>query len=179
MDGMEQEHNRTPTMPPSEPDHPDLSHRARTHLQHTAARSTRQRRPSSLPQPTPAALSPQIHSPRAPSPAYIKPPFFPEKIPTIPSYLLDIISSLVGRRFELAGVGRAPERAAVPGVPAAPSSFRLDKVEEEELLRRTAARRRLPSLPRRAPAPPSSQQPPVSIDPVEHEEDDPVPIRFT
>jgi hypothetical protein len=47
-----EEKRRTPqptSLSPSEPDHPDLSHRARTHLQHTAARSTRQRRPSSLP----------------------------------------------------------------------------------------------------------------------------------
>jgi hypothetical protein len=50
-------------------------------------------------------------------------------------YLLDIISSLVARWFELDGVDQAPERPAVPGVPKPPSSRCLDKVEEKELLR--------------------------------------------
>jgi hypothetical protein len=54
-------------------------------------------------------------------------------------YLLDIISSLVARRFELAGVDRAPERPAVPGVPEPPASCSQDEVDEETLLRRTAA----------------------------------------
>jgi hypothetical protein len=65
-------------------------------------------------------------------------------------YLLDIISSLVARRFELAGVDRAPERPAVPGVPEPPASCSQDEVDEETLLRRTAASPPL-SIPLRRP----------------------------
>jgi hypothetical protein len=70
--------------------------------------------------------------------AYKRPPFLAEKTHTIPSYLPDILLSLLALSFELAGVDRAPRRPDVPGVLAPPSSRRLDEVEEEELLRRTA-----------------------------------------
>jgi hypothetical protein len=160
MEGMEEEH---PGPLPCPPLNQTIS---ASPIAPAARHSTPQ--PAAPANAAPSSL-PCRHRPRSlprsprlvlPLPTIKGPPFFPEKNPAITRNLLDIISSLVARRFELAGVGRAPERAAVPGVPASPSSRRLDVVEEEELLRRTAARRRLPSLPRRAPPPCRSQPPP-------------------
>jgi hypothetical protein len=153
--------HRTPSLSPSEPDRLDPSHRARTRKQHATARSTRQRRPLFTPLPARAVSWPPLDTTGAPSPAYKRPPFLPEKTHTTILYLLDIVSLEVASWFELAGAGRAPGRPDIPGVPEPPSSRRLDKVEEEELLRRSATRRRVPCLPRRAP-PPRPSSPSVS-----------------
>jgi hypothetical protein len=96
----------------------------------------------------------------APSPAYKRPPFLNGKIHTTFLYLVDIVSRCLASWFELAGAGRAPGRPDVPSVPAFPSSHRLDEVDEEKLLRRTATRRRLPCLPRRASRRSSRRRPP-------------------
>jgi hypothetical protein len=70
--------------------------------------------PSSLPcrhRPRSGPRSPRLV---LPLPTIKGPPFFPEKTHLTSLYLLDIISSLVARRFELAGVGRAPGRQPFP-----------------------------------------------------------------
>jgi hypothetical protein len=84
--------HRTPPMPPSEPDHLSPSHRARTLLQHAAARLPRQNPALPLPRPTHTVYWPPLDIAGAPSPAYIKPPFFPEKNHTIPRTSLDNLS---------------------------------------------------------------------------------------
>jgi hypothetical protein len=125
-----------PPLAPSAPDHPTARECANSPPQHAAVPRRKPRpprpfcsrhRPRSLPR-----------SPRLvlPLPTIKGPPLFPEKNPAITRNLLDIISSLVARRFELAGAGRAPGRPRVPGVPEPPASCRLDEVEEEKLLRR-------------------------------------------
>jgi hypothetical protein len=150
-----------PPLAPSAPDHPAACQRASKFLQPSTAPRRKPRPPCpSVSRHRPRSLP---RSPRLvlPLPTIKGPPFFPEKTHLTSLYLLDIIASLVARRFELAGVGRAPGRAAVPGVPEPPSSRRLDKVEEEELLRRTAPPHRLSSLLRRSP-PPRPSSPSVS-----------------
>jgi hypothetical protein len=79
-------------MSPSEPDHLDPSHRARTLLQHAVARRPRQNPALPLPRPTRTVCWPPLDTAGAPSPTYKKPPFFPEKVPTIPSTSLDNVS---------------------------------------------------------------------------------------
>jgi hypothetical protein len=88
---------------PSELDHLDPSHRARTRMQHAAARSTRQRRPLFTPLPARAVSWPPLDTAGAPSPAYKKPPFLPEKMHAITRDLPDILSSSLSPYFELAG----------------------------------------------------------------------------
>jgi hypothetical protein len=59
-----------------------------------------------------------------------------EKIHTIPSYLPDILLSLLALSIELSGVGRAPSTPHVPGVSGALPTRRLLRVAETNLLRR-------------------------------------------
>jgi hypothetical protein len=126
--------------------------------------TSRQSHALPLPQPTRTVCWPPLDTACAPSPAYKRAPCWPEKMHTTTLSLLDILFSLVARRFELAGVDRAPGRPRVPGVPEPPSSCRQYKVEEEEILRRSATPRRLPCLPRRA-TPPRPSSPSVSSAP--------------
>jgi hypothetical protein len=79
-------------MSPSEPDHPSARERARELLQRTVTRRPRQNHALPLPQPTRTVYWPPLDTAGAPSPAYKKPPFFPEKIHTIPSTSLDNVS---------------------------------------------------------------------------------------
>jgi hypothetical protein len=55
-----------------------------------------------------------------PLPSIKRPPLFPEKIPLTSLYLLDIISWLVARRFELPGVAVLPERLPFPAFQSLP-----------------------------------------------------------
>jgi hypothetical protein len=68
--------------------------------------------------------------------AYKRAPFLSEKIHTIPSYLPDILLSLLALPIELSGVGRAPSTPHIPGVSGALPTRRLLRVAETNLLRR-------------------------------------------
>jgi hypothetical protein len=108
--------HRTPPMSPSEPDRLDTSHRARTLLQHAAARRPRQNQALPLPRPTHTVYWPPLDLAGAPSPAYKKPPFFPEKNHTIPSTSLDNVSLSPVPCVELADLDRSAEHRAFPAV---------------------------------------------------------------
>jgi hypothetical protein len=111
---------RTPHLSPSEPDRLDPFHRARTLMQHAAARSTRQRRPLFTPLPARAVSWPPLDTAGAPSPAYKKPPFFPEKIPTIPSTSLDNVSLSPVHYVELADLDIPADHHPFPALRSHP-----------------------------------------------------------
>jgi hypothetical protein len=81
-----------------------------------------------------------LRRPRPPSvptaAAYKRPPFLAEKIHTIPSYLPEILLSLLALSIELSGVGHAPSTSHVPGISGALPTRRLLRVAETNLLRR-------------------------------------------
>jgi hypothetical protein len=70
------------------------------------------------------------------SPAYKRPPFFPEKTHTIPSTSPDILLSLLSLPIELAGAGRAPRAPRVPGEPDHLLPLCLSRVAESCSLHR-------------------------------------------
>jgi hypothetical protein len=77
--------------------------------------------------------------PRTTSLAYKRSPSLPEKIHTIPSYLPDILLSLLALSIELAGASGAPRAPHVPGVLEALPTRRLLKPAERSRRRRRDA----------------------------------------
>jgi hypothetical protein len=107
----------------------------------------------------------RVHQRRSPRTPLYWPPAVPDDLELIPKLRLsqateecrhslpDNLSDSLLPLFELAGAGRAPGRPAVPGVPAPPSSYRLDEVEEEKPHRQTAPSPSPPVLSSPSPAP--------------------------
>jgi hypothetical protein len=112
--------HRTPPLSPSEPDRLDPSHRARTRLQHAAARSTRQSRPLFTLLPARAVSWPPLDTAGAPSPVYKKPPFFPEKIHAITRNLLDNVSLSPVPYVELADLDIPADHRPFPALRSLP-----------------------------------------------------------
>jgi hypothetical protein len=131
-----------PCLSPSKLDHFDASHRARTRMQHAAACSTRQSRPSSLPCPSPSwhrgepsatghhlspLLPPIKGHPRPCNLTHLTPLTFLEKPP-----------SSFAHPVEPAGASRAPRAPRVPGDSEARLHRRLLKPSEKSHRRRPA-----------------------------------------
>jgi hypothetical protein len=101
-------------------------------MQHAATRNTLQRRPLFTPLPARAVSWPPLDTACAPSLAYKRPPFFPEKIHTIPSTSPDILLSLLSLPIELAGAGQAPRAPRVPGDSDAAPTYRRSRAAEKD-----------------------------------------------
>jgi hypothetical protein len=149
------------SLSPSEPDHYEASHRASKLPQHSSTCRTRQPCPLFTPLPARAASCPPLDTARAPSPAYKRSPFLTEKIHTNPSYLPDILISLLALAIELAGVGRAPNTPAVPGNSDAAPTYRRSRAAEKD-----PHRRRDTSTPPVSTPTPAFSQTPLSLFPV-------------
>jgi hypothetical protein len=90
--------------------------------------------PFSLPETT--VLCRPRPAPRTTSLAYKRSPSLLEKIHTIPSYLPDILLSLLYLPIKLAGAGRAPRAPRVPGDSDAAPTYRWSRAAEKDPLRR-------------------------------------------
>jgi hypothetical protein len=144
-------------MPPSEPDHLSPSHRARTLLQHAAARRPRQNPALPLPRPTRTVCWPPLDIAGAPSPAYIKPPFFPEKDRTIPSTSLDNLSFAPVHSVELADLDVPAGHRTFPALRSCPRRCTCWRWRRRTPAAALHPRRRSPSPPVSTPATASSQ----------------------
>jgi hypothetical protein len=96
--------------------------------------------PSTLPFPSSSPKPAQTANPRSPSvptaAAYKRPPFLAEKTHTIPSYLPDILLSLLALAIELAGAGRAPRAPRILDDSDRSPTCRRSRAAEKDPLRR-------------------------------------------
>jgi hypothetical protein len=98
--------------------------------------TSRQSHALPLPQPTRTVSWAPLDTTCAPSPAYKRPPFLPEKTHTIPRTSPDMLLSLISLPIELAGAGRAPRAPRIPGDSDATPTCRRSRAAETDSLRR-------------------------------------------